>query len=99
VFKLQTLAVSPRVRRLLPMRVLVAVAIGGLLGGCASRAPTAQQAQVRQQPVKVASYDYDRRIRVEDDGIEEQAAPRKSTKVEVDDPREPFSPNYGRYIR
>jgi hypothetical protein len=54
---------------------------------------------VRQQPVKVASYDYDRRIRVEDDGIEEQAAPRKSTKVEVDDPREPFSPNYGRYIR
>ena len=98
MYKLQTLAVSPRFRRLLPMRVLVAVAIGGLLGGCASRAPTAQQAQVRQQPVKVASYDYDRRIRVEDDGIEEQAAPRKST-VEVDDPREPFSPNYGRYIR
>lgn len=99
MFKLQTLAVSPRVQRLLPMRALVAVAIGGLLGGCASRAPTAQQAQVRQQPVKVASYDYDRRIRVEDDGIEEQAAPRKSTKVEVDDSREPFSPNYGRYIR
>ena len=99
MFKLQTLAVSPRVRRLLPVRVLVAVAIGGLLGGCASRAPTAQQAQVRQQPVKVASYDYDKRIRVEDDGIEEQAAPRKSMKVEVDDPREPFSPNYGRYIR
>ena len=23
----------------------------------------------------------------------------KSMKVEVDDPREPFSPNYGRYIR
>ena len=99
MFKLQTLACLPRARRLLPMRVLVAVAIGGLLGGCASRAPTAQQAQVRQQPVKVASYDYDRRIRVEDDGIEEQAAPRKSTTVQVDDPREPFSPNYGRYIR
>ena len=99
MFKLQTLAVSMRVQRLFSMRVLVAVAIGGLLGGCASRAPTAQQAQVRQQPVKVASYDYDRRIRVEDDGIEEQAAPRKSTKVEVDDSREPFSPNYGRYIR
>lgn len=99
MFKLQTLAVSMRVQRLFSMRVLVAVAIGGLLGGCASRAPTAQQAQVRQQPVKVASYDYDQRIRVEDDGIEEQAAPRKSMKVEVDDPREPFSPNYGRYIR
>ncbi len=81
------------------IRIAVVFAVGGLVAGCASRAPNGAQAQAQAEPIRVASYQPARRIRTEDDGIEEQADPMKSEKPKVDDPREPFSPNYGRYIR
>ncbi len=81
------------------VRAVAIIAVGGLAAGCASRAPNGPQAQAQAEPIRVASYQPTRRIRTEDDGIEVQADPMKSDKPVDDDPREPFSPNYGRYIR
>jgi len=74
--------------------------------GCASRAPTYVRAPVYQPsgqadvPARVAGYRQQhepRRVEIEDDGMEAQAAPPLARKPEVDDPTEPFSPNYGRF--
>lgn len=89
----------PRARQRLLVRAVIIVAVGGLVAGCASRAPNGPQTQAQPEPIRVASYEPTRRIRTENDGIEVQADPMKSDKPVVDDPREPFSPNYGRYIR
>ncbi len=99
MFKLLISAGLPRVRQKSLSRMALVLVMGGLVAGCASRPPTGPQAQVHAEPIRVASYQYDRRISTEADGIEEQTAPLRSEKSKVDDPREPFSPNYGRYIR
>jgi hypothetical protein len=99
VFKLLISAGLPGGRQKSLIRTALVLALGGLVAGCASRPPTGPQAQVHAEPIRVASYQHDRRIRTEDDGIEVQADPMRSEKPKVDDPREPFSPNYGRYIR
>lgn len=70
------------------------VALSLSVAGCASKATPPPQARVYQPPVNVAANQY--RLRIEDDGIEEQLPPRRSKKPVVDDPTEPFSPNYGR---
>lgn len=99
MLKLLVLEGLPRAHQRGLLRAVVIVAVGGLLAGCASRAPNGPQAQAQAEPIRVASYQPTRRIRTEDDGIEVQADPMKPDKPVVDDPREPFSPNYGRYIR
>ena len=73
------------------------------VAGCASRAPTYVRAPVYQPPsyghvpARVAGYRHEGRVVIEDDGMETQAPPPLSRKIEPDDPSEPFSPNYGRF--
>ena len=73
------------------------------VAGCASRAPTYVRAPIYKQPTqvpapaRVAGY-REQRVVIEDDGMEAQSAPPFVRKPVVDDPTEPFSPNYGRFI-
>lgn len=74
------------------------------VAGCASRAPTYVRAPIYQPsaqdnaPSRVAdNRQQERRVLIEDDGMEAQAAPPLVRKREPDDPTEPFSPNYGRF--
>ncbi len=99
MFKLPISAGRQRAGQKSLIRMVLVLGMGGLVAGCASRAPNETQTRVHAEPIRVASYQHGRRIRMENDGIEEQADPLKSEKPKVDDPREPFSPNYGRYIR
>lgn len=78
-----------------PVVVAIATAaVSVVLAGCASKNTPAPQARVYAPPAKVAAYQ--RKILIEDDGIEEQTPPLRRKKVVPDDPTEPFSPNYGR---
>lgn len=63
--------------------------------GCAST----NQAQREEAAIRAANAAMAARERapeVEDDGLPAQVAPRYRPAPERDDPREPFSPNYGR---
>lgn len=77
-----------------PWLVLV-VSLG--MSGCAKDPATGPQARVYQPPARVAGYRHENPVVIEDDGIEEQAAPLHRQRKAVDDPTEPFSPNYGRF--
>jgi len=89
-------------------RLCVALGLVSALSvaGCASRAPTYVRAPVYEPSAQadaqatVGGYRQQheqRRVEIEDDGMEAQVAPPLVRKREVDDPTEPFSPNYGRY--
>ncbi len=73
------------------------------VAGCASRAPTYVRAPVYQPatqgyiPARVAGYRHQNRVEIEDDGMEAQTPPPLARRPVVDDPTEPFSPNYGRF--
>ena len=82
-------------RRALPRLVLVATALG--LVGCsqhASQQTAAYDPRVSAAPYHVAP-DTGRKPDLEDDGREAQLPPLKKSRPEPDDPREPWSPNYG----
>ena len=67
------------------------------LSGCASdeerrREAYAQAAQARYEAARQRQQEPE----LEDDGLPSQVAPPARRNVEPDDPREPYSPNYGR---
>lgn len=84
------------VRKTVPFGAVVVLA-ALTVAGCASRASNHVRVPVYQQsPKQVAGYVQQRR-EIEGDGIEAQAAPPIGRHQDVDDPTEPFSPNYGRF--
>jgi hypothetical protein len=80
---------------LLSSRRLVPVLVAGvslIAAGCAS---SSTQNRTYAQ-VGMASYDrLGKKPEIEDDGLPAQIAPARRQRTEPDDPREPFSPNYG----
>lgn len=76
------------------LAVLSVAAICLSVAGCASKTTPPPQAHIYQAPQKVAGNSH--RLRIEDDGIEEQLPPLRRRQPVKDDPTEPFSPNYGR---
>lgn len=93
---------SPPKRMSRQIGILVVLVSTVSVAGCATRAPTYARAPVYQPPAKyyaparVAGFRHKQKIVIEDDGMEEQIAPPLVRKPVVDDPTEPFSPNYGR---
>lgn len=80
-----------------PARKLGLVAAGtlSLLGaGCASSSQT--QHQTYAQAGMMAYDRLGKKPTVEDDGLPSQLPPARRTTKEPDDPREPFSKNYGK---
>ncbi|MFZ4805740.1 MAG: hypothetical protein ACOYLQ_00675 [Hyphomicrobiaceae bacterium] len=74
----------------IPLVALVAAA-SLLSAGCASKTQTRTYAQMT-----APSYDnLGRKPQMEDDGLPAQIAPPRRAQVEPDDPREPYSRNYG----
>ena len=79
-----------------PHPVLQGVISAGLIGllavlaGCASDRGTTHSSASTTTPMHMAGV----RVEVEADGLPAQLAPRNHTPLE-DDPREPWSPNYG----
>jgi len=80
---------------LLSSRRLVPVLVAGvslIAAGCASS--NTQNRTYAQ--VGMASYDrLGKKPEIEDDGLPAQMPPARRQRTEPDDPREPFSPNYG----
>jgi hypothetical protein len=67
------------------------IGLFALLAGCASeRGPTHSSASTTGAPMHLAGV----RVEIEADGLPAQLAPRNRA-IETDDPREPWSPNYG----
>lgn len=82
-------------RRALRRTILLAAAVS--LTGCAQHAnqqTAAYDARVATQPYYVSS-ETGRKPDLEADGREAQLPPVKRQRAEPDDPREPWSPNYG----
>ena len=86
--------VMPVLRRVaLPAMAVFAAA--SLTGGCSSRPDgTTSFIWSNQQAYHVAAAP-PRPVEMEDDGREAQVAPPASIRKQPDDPREPYSPNYG----
>lgn len=63
--------------------------------GCANT-HEAQRQEAAMRAANAAAVARERAVEVEDDGMPAQVAPRRRPASEADDPREPFSPNYGR---
>jgi len=63
--------------------------------GCANTGQ-AQREAAAIRAANAAMAARERAVEVEDDGMPAQVAPRRRPASEADDPREPFSPNYGR---
>jgi hypothetical protein len=89
--------VVPRTLSRVATSIVVVLALTS--GGCSSaRVPQAQVfswrllADTSEPAVQVAA----KPPEVEDDGVEVQPPPRRQAQPIPDDPREPFSPNYGR---
>lgn len=85
----------PVLRRVaVPAMAVLAAAL--LNCGCSSR-PNGTTSYIwnNQQPYNVAAAPVPRPVEMEDDGREAQVPPPASIRDEPDDPREPFSPNYG----
>lgn len=75
--------------RLVPV---LAICVALAAGGCAdSRDKYAEAAHVRAMPPQVAQAE----VETEADGLPAQVPPLRRAKPEIDDPSEPFSPNYG----
>jgi len=67
------------------------IGLVALLAGCASeRGPTQYSSSTTGAPMHLAGV----RVEIEADGLPAQLAPRDRA-IEADDPREPWSPNYG----
>ena len=78
----------------IPLVALVAAA-SLLATGCASKTQTRTYAQM-----DAPSYDnLGRQPQIEDDGLPAQIAPPRRTQAEPDDPREPYSRNYGQPVQ
>lgn len=82
------------------IRLAVPIAVALSVAGCASdrdhrrdayahQAHAAQQAMTQRPPAE---------SELEDDGLPSQAPPPANRRPEPDDPREPYSPNYGRTV-
>jgi hypothetical protein len=84
-----------------PAALLFAVALSAALGACSSGGAFTQSANwsTALAPVTGAGTTppppAGPAIEIEGDGIETQRAPRRTLDKAPDDPREPFSPNYG----
>lgn len=80
-----------------PSRVLVLTAAAAALAGCSQHATqtAAYDPRVAPPPHHV-SPDAGRKPDLEDDGREAQIPPMKKAQPEPDDPREPWSRNYGK---
>lgn len=77
-------------------RFALAVVAAAVAGGCAqnSHTATAHDPSVAAPTYQVAA-GQSRKADLEDDGREAQIPPMKKSRPEPDDPREPWSPNYG----
>ncbi len=71
------------------------LALSGLAGCAASQAST-PPARISASPPYVSGNSGPPSIDIEDDGLPAQTPPLAGRKSEPDDPREPYSPNYGR---
>lgn len=88
------LGVVPRAR-------LAACAAAALaLAGCATDEQARREAYAREAQVQMmraaALAQRAKQAELEDDGLPSQVAPPLNRRREPDDPREPFSPNYGK---
>jgi hypothetical protein len=85
--------------KLVPLVRTCALGAALLAGGCASDQEYRGQAHGYSQQAYVANGQAAQQRRVEpeleDDGLPSQVAPPIQRRREADDPREPFSPNYG----
>ena len=63
------------------------------LGACSTAGPATQS--VSWSPTQEAVGPPATRVEIEGDGMEGQRPPRRHTAETPDDPKEPFSPNYG----
>jgi hypothetical protein len=72
--------------------ILLALGASVLAAGCASSSNTQNRTYAQ---ASVAAYP-GKQPAVEDDGMPSQLPPARRTTKEPDDPREPFSPNYGK---
>lgn len=85
-------------RRAPPRVILFASALA--LAGCSQH--TSQQTAAYDPRVSAPPYhvspDTGRKPDLEDDGREAQLPPLKKPRPEFDDPREPWSPNYGKAV-
>lgn len=91
---------SPSRTRALPLggRALGWLIVAALAGGCSAHDSGPQSVNVwpwSQEPQKVAALVPPPKPDVEDDGVEAQVAPPRSIREQPDDPREPWSRNYG----
>jgi hypothetical protein len=76
---------------------LGAIAATLAVAGCASDQEYRREAYLRQQQAMHAAAERARReTELEDDGLPSQIPPPANRKPEIDDPREPYSPNYGK---
>ena len=89
-------------RRDVRERALVVVVRCGVLGaalalaGCASDAEQRREAYAQAHAMRATPPARQPAQELEDDGLPPQVPPPANRKREPDDPREPFSPNYGR---
>lgn len=72
---------------------LAIIGVAVLSAGCASKGPPQSYAQVGIG--RPAANSVSPPVEIEDDGLPSQSPPVWRTRVEPDDPSEPFSPNYG----
>jgi hypothetical protein len=89
-----------RVRRAVsawPKAVPVCLVAAGLaLSACSSRPQSHQVSwSAAGEPQGAPMVQVRREAEVEDDGMEAQVAPPPSIRLAPDDPKEPWSPNYG----
>lgn len=82
---------APRASRLAPVAISALIVCGCAQG---QEQSTAYDPRVADPPYQVAAGD-GRRPDLEDDGREAQIPPPKRAHPVPDDPREPWSPNYG----
>lgn len=79
---------------------IAAMALVIPLGACASNTARAPADTWPGSPTRVAGYtahvERPARVEMEADGQESQSLPYRRETQELDDPSEPFSPNYGR---
>ncbi|MCH9807053.1 MAG: hypothetical protein K0U74_04915 [Alphaproteobacteria bacterium] len=97
MFKLPVFAGAKPARSLYSVLPFAAVLLGSGLAGCAKNSSHQPHARIYQPAPQVAGYRQQHRVEVEDDGIEAQIPPPLHRRKVVDDPTEPFSPNYGRF--
>lgn len=94
---------SPRLSRMRAWRFSTAFGLGRcaalaaalVLAGCATDEQHRREVHARAAQTQVVPFQR-READLEDDGLPSQVPPPAHRTHEIDDPREPFSPNYGR---